>query len=154
MMANDRMHALCDVLLGAAYADARLESRERDEIREILADLSGAKLTPELERRIDTFDPTTFDLARTLAVFQGDDVDGRRRLLFLVAAINEADDELDIAEDEYLRALAAALDLPASALEGLTLDVEIEELREDFAKIRKQPPPPPTKKIEFDVDLD
>jgi uncharacterized tellurite resistance protein B-like protein len=154
MTAIDRILPLCDVLLGAAYADARFEERERDEIREILADLSGAKLTPEVEQRIDAFDPKAFDLTRTVAVFKSDDVDDRRRLLFLVAAINDADEELDLAEDDYLRALAVALELPPSALEGLALEIEIEELRADFAKVRKLPPPPPGKKIEFDIDLD
>jgi uncharacterized tellurite resistance protein B-like protein len=154
MTAIDRILPLCDVLLGAAYADARFEDREREEIREILADLSGAKLTPEIEQRIDAFDPKAFDLTRTVAAFKGDDADDRRRLLFLVAAINDADEELDLAEDDYLRALATALELPPSALEGLALDIEIEELREDFAKVRKLPPPPPGKKIELDVDLD
>jgi uncharacterized tellurite resistance protein B-like protein len=154
MTAIDRILPLCDVLLGAAYADARFEDQERDEIREILADLSGAKLTPEVEQRIDAFDPKAFDLTRTVAVFKSDDVDDRRRLLFLVAAINDADEELDLAEDDYLRALAVALELPPSALEGLALEIEIEELRADFAKVRKLPPPPPGKKIEFDIDLD
>ena len=154
MTANDRILPLCEVLLGAAYADARFEDREREEIREMLADLAGGKLAPEIEKRIETFDPRTFDLAKTAAAFKADDADDRRRLLFLVAAINDADDELDLAEDDYLRALAAALDLPASALEGLALDIEIEELREDFARVRKLPPPLPGKKIEFDVDLE
>jgi hypothetical protein len=111
----------------------------------VLADLSGSKLTKELEDRIATFDPAAFDLATTAAEFAGDDADDKRRLLFLVAAVNDADDEVDFAEDEYLRALAAALHLPASALEGLTVDIEVEELREDFAKVRKGPPPPPGK---------
>ena len=153
-MTTDRILPLCDVLLGAAYADARFADREREEIREMLADLSGGKLPPEIEKRIDAFDPKGFDLAKTVAAFKGDDADERRRLLFLVAAVNDADEETDLAEDDYLRALAAALELPASALEGLTLDVEIEELRQDFARVRKLPPPPPGKKIEFDVDLD
>jgi uncharacterized tellurite resistance protein B-like protein len=154
MTAIDRILPLCDVLLGAAYADARLEDREREEIREILADLSGAELPPEVEQRIDAFDPKAFDLTRTVAVFKSDDVDERRRLLFLVAAVNDADEELDLAEDDYLRALAVALELPPSALEGLALDIEIEDLRVEFAKVRKGPPPVPGKKIEFDVDLD
>jgi uncharacterized tellurite resistance protein B-like protein len=154
MTAIDRIVPLCDILLGAAYADARFEDREREEIRGVLADLSGDKLPPEIEKRIDTFDPEAFDLANTASAFKSDDADDRRRLLFLVAAINDADDELDLAEDDYLRALAAALDLPASALEGLALDIEIEDLREDFAKVRKLPPPVPGKKIEFDVDID
>jgi uncharacterized tellurite resistance protein B-like protein len=154
MTATDRILPLCDILLGAAHADARFEDRERDEIREMLADLSGAKLPSDVEARIAAFDPATFDLVRTAAAFKGDDVDERRRLLFLVAAVNDADDELDLDEDAYLRALGAALDLPASALEGLALDIEIEDLRADFAKIRKGPPPVPGKKIEVDVDLD
>jgi uncharacterized tellurite resistance protein B-like protein len=154
MTAIDRILPLCDILLGAAHADARFEDRERDEIREMLADLAGAKLPPDVEARIAAFDPGTFDLAKTAAAFKADDADERRRLLFLVAAVNDADDELDLDEDAYLRALAAALELPASALEGLALEVEIEDLRADFAKIRKGPPPVPGKKIELDIDID
>ena len=154
MTASDRIVPICDLLLGAAYADDVFKDREREEVREMLADLSGAKLTPELEQRIAKFDPKAFDLKKTAAVFKADDADDRRRLLFLVAAINDADEEVDRAEDEYLRALAAALDLPASALEGLVVDVEVEELREEFVKVRKQPPPPPKKGGSVDVDLD
>ena len=154
MALPDRIVPLCDLLLGAAYADTQFEAREREEVRELLADLSGAKLSTELENRIAKFDPKTFDLAKTAAEFKRDDIDDRRRVLFLVAAINDADEEVDFAEDEYLRALAAALDLPSSALAGLTVDIEIEELREDFAKVRKVPPPPPKKKQSVDVDLD
>jgi uncharacterized tellurite resistance protein B-like protein len=155
MALPDRIVPLCDLLLGAAYADQQFEAREREEVRALLADLSGATLTAELENRIATFDPKTFDLAKTAAEFKTDDPDDRRRLLFLVAAINDADEEVDLAEDEYLRALAAALDLPASALQGLTVEIEVEELREDFAKVRKGPPPPPGKKAgSVDVDLD
>jgi uncharacterized tellurite resistance protein B-like protein len=155
MALNDRIVPLCDLLLGAAYADKQFKAREREEVRELLADLSGSKLSTELENRIAKFDPKSFDLVKTAAAFKTDDPDDRRRVLFLVAAINDADEEVDFAEDEYLRELAAALDLPASALEGLTIDIEVEELREDFAKVRKGPPPPPTKKGDsVDVDLD
>src|SRR2546428_6543931 len=122
-MAADRILPLCDILLGAAHAEAGFEARERDEIRQMLADLAGAKLPAEVEARIAAFEPRAFDLAKTAAAFKSDDVDDRRRLLFLVAAVNDADDELDLDEDAYLRALAAALDLPGSALEGLALDV-------------------------------
>jgi uncharacterized tellurite resistance protein B-like protein len=155
MAQGDRIEPICDLLMGAAYADKELKDREREEVREMLADLSGSKLTTELEDRIKNFDPKAFDLDKTAAAFKSDTEDERRRLLFLVAAINDADEEVDFAEDEYLRSLAKALDLPASALAGMTIDVEVEELREDFQKVRKGPPPPPIKKGEsVDVDID
>src|SRR5262245_13222267 len=111
MALPDRIVPLCDLLLGAAHADKQFKDREREEVRGMLADLTGGKLTTELEARIDTFDPGDFDLASTAAAFRTDSADDKRRLLFLVAAINDADEELDLAEDEYLRALAKALDL-------------------------------------------
>jgi uncharacterized tellurite resistance protein B-like protein len=153
MSLDDRIVPICDLLLGAAYADNEFKDREREEVREMLADLSGAKLTTELEDRIAKFDPKQFDLATTAAAFKSDTEDERRRLLFLVAAINDADEEVDFAEDEYLRALAKALELPTSALEGMIIDVEVEELREDFQKVRKGPPPVPKKDTSIDVDI-
>lgn len=154
MAPADRIVPICDLLLGAAYADHEFKDREREEVREMLADLTGDKLGPELEQRIAKFDPKAFDLVKTAAAFRGDSEDERRRLLFLVAAINDADDEVDFAEDDYLRALAKALELPASALAGMTIDVEVEELREEFQKVRKGPPPVPGKKSDASVDVD
>ncbi|HTE47394.1 MAG TPA: TerB family tellurite resistance protein [Gemmatimonadaceae bacterium] len=155
MSLDDRIVPICDLLLGAAYADKEFKDREREEVREMLADLSGAKLTTELEDQIKNFDPAKFDLTKTADAFKSDTEDERRRLLFLVAAINDADEEVDFAEDEYLRSLAKALDLPASALDGMIIDVEVEELREDFQKVRKGPPPPPIpKSASVDVDID
>lgn len=155
MALDDRIGPICDLLMGAAYADKKLEDREREEVREMLADLSGSKLTAELENRIKKFDPKKFDLAATAAAFKSDTEDERRKLLFLVAAINDADEEVDFAEDEYLRSLAKALSLPNTALQGLTIDVEVEELRDTFQQVRKGPPPPPPKKdTSVDIDMD
>jgi tellurite resistance protein len=146
MALPDRILPLCDLLLGAAHADKRFVAREREAVRRTLTDLTGAAMTPELEAQILEFQPSRFELAATAAEFRGDPEEDRRRLLLLVAAIHDADGELDLAEDDYLRALAGALELPTSALEGLTVDVQIEELREDLAKVRKLPPPPPGSK--------
>jgi uncharacterized tellurite resistance protein B-like protein len=154
MSLSDRIVPLCDLLLGAAYADKQFKDREREEVTGMLADLAGS-LTPELAKQIESFDPKKFDLAKTAAHFGADTEDERRRLLFLVAAINDADEEHDFAEDEYLRALANVLILPSSALEGLIVDVEVEELKQTFEKVRKGPPPPPTpKKKDDSVDVD
>ncbi len=123
----------------------------------MLSDLTGGKLSPELEKQIAEFDPKTFDLLRSAGAFAADADDDRRKILFLVAAVNDADEEVDFSEDEYLRALASALFLPADALTGLTVDVEIEELRETFEQVRKGPPPPPQpakSNASVDVDVD
>lgn len=155
MALPDRILGVCDLLLGAAYADDEFKDREREEVREMLADLTGAKLTGELEARIKDFDPKKFDVAKIAAEFRADSEDDRRKLLFLVAAVHEADEEIDFAEDDYLRSLCKALDLPATALSGMIVDVEVEELKETLAAVRKQPPPPPKKKAaSVDVDID
>lgn len=155
MALPDRILGVCDLLLGAAYADEEFKDREREEVREMLADLTGAKLTDELEARIKGFDHKAFDVAKTAAEFKADSEDDRRRLLFLVAAVHEADEEIDFAEDDYLRSLCKALDLPNTALNGMIVDVEVEELQQTLAAVRKQPPPPPKKNnASVDVDLD
>jgi uncharacterized membrane protein YebE (DUF533 family) len=154
MALPDRLAPICDLLLGAAYADEVFKDREREEVRGMLEDLSGGKLTSELESQIAKFDPKKFDLAKTAAAFKSDSADDKRRLLFLVAAINEADDEIDFAEDQYLRDLCKALQLPDSALEGLTIDIEVEEMRDEFEKVRRGPPPTPGKGGSVDVDVD
>lgn len=154
----DRLVPLCDLLLGAAYADNVFKDHEHDEVRGLLEDIGGEELSVEIETRLAAFDPNTFDLAGAARHFLADPIDDRKRVLYLVAAINDADDEVDFAEDEYLRALAAALQLPADALTGLTIDVveDFDQQRETIAKVRRGPPPPPgasrTKSVDIDVD--
>ena len=153
-MTTDRILPLSELLLGAAYADKELKDQERDEVRSLLQGLAG-EIPAEVDAKIKSFDPATFDLKAVAAQFKSDPEDDRKKLLFLVAAINEADDELDFAEDDYLRDLAAALDLPKKSLEGLVIEIEAEELKQTFAKVRKGPPPPPKPKAKsVDVDLD
>ncbi len=141
MSLHDRIGPLCDLLLGAAFADDVFEDREREEVRGMLEDLGG--LDAEIEKRIDAFVPTEFDVAATAKAFASDSEDDRRKILFLIAAINDADDEVDFAEDEYLRAVAKALALPDSALAGMTIDVEDDEIQITFDEVRQAPPPPP-----------
>ena len=154
MAIADRILPLCDLLLGAAYADEHLDDKERDEVRALLEELAG-ELPTEVEVKIASFDPKQFDLAASAAEFKSDSEDDRKKLLFLVSAVIEADEEIDFSEDDYLRALATALGLPSSALAGLTVDVETEELKQTFQQVRKGPPPPPkSAKQSFDVDMD
>jgi uncharacterized tellurite resistance protein B-like protein len=153
-MAADRILPLCELLLGAAYADKELKDQENDEVRSLLEGLAG-ELPTEVELKIASFDPAKFDMAASAAAFKSDSEEDRKKLLYLVAAVNEADEEIDLSEDDYLRDLAKALALPASALDGLTVEVETEELKQTFAQVRKGPPPPPPSKVKsVDIDMD
>jgi len=142
MAITDRILPLTDLLLGAAYADLELKDQERDCVRALLEDLAG-ELPVDVELRLTAFDPAKFDVEAAAAPFRGDPEDDRNRLLHLVSAVNESDEEIDFSEDDYLRSLAKALGLPAKALEGLTIEMDLEE---SFTKVRKGPPPPPKKK--------
>jgi len=146
-MNSDRILPLCELLLGAAYADEDFREVEKEEVRALVQDLAGS-VPKEVDERIQTFDPKKLDLAKAVLPFAEDSEDDRRKLLILVSAINEADEEIDLREDEYLRSLATALKLPATALQGLVVDVEAEELEELFERARRPPtkPPPMPKK--------
>jgi len=150
----DRTLAICDLLLGAAHADSHFTDRERVTVRELLADLFGSENLPsEVEARIDLFQADTFDVATAAQPFRGDSEDEKKKLLYLVAAVHEADEELDFAEDDYMRALGKALDMPDAALDDLVIDVESEDLAEDFQALRKSPPPVPGSST-VDIDMD
>jgi uncharacterized tellurite resistance protein B-like protein len=155
MAPNDRILPICEILLGAAYADGKLDQREQETVRELLADLTSGPLAPEVEKRIKSFDPRRFNLRAAATPFKADPVDDKKRLLYLVAAIHEADEELDLAEDAFLKSLGDAIGLAASELSDLTLVVEEEELKASLSTVRKGPPLPPGKKDgSVDVDLD
>lgn len=148
---QDRIAPLCDLLLGAAHADAKFEDREDDAVRAVLTELAG-DIPVEVEAQMAQFDPDKHSVEESAKAFANDPIADRARVLSFVAAINDADDEVDFAEDEYLREVCKALGLPDSSLEGLVVDVE--EIAPDFDKIvRKPPPPPPGSKKSVDVDL-
>lgn len=142
MSTSDRIFPLCELLLGAAYADQHLHRLEKTEIRALLVELAG-EMRVEVEACIASFEPEKFELSSVIGFFRDDPEEERRKLLRLVSTVIEADDEIDLAENEYLRELATLLGLDSSALEGLVVDVEIEEVKETFDTVRKGPPPLP-----------
>ena len=135
---SDRIFPLCELLLGAAYADGELQPQEQTEIRALLVELAG-ELRVEVEACIASFEPDKFKLDSIVGIFLTDTDEERQKLLRLVSTVIEADDEIDLAENNYLRELATALGLPASALDGLAVDIEIEEIKETFDAVRKAP---------------
>lgn len=120
---------ITDLLLGAAYADKRLEGKEKDKIRSLLAKLSGDKSFPDaVEARFREFSPAAFDVdaaGKRLAHLGGD----RRKILEMIAAVSESDAEIDLAEDRYLRRAAVAMGLPEKEFRDLVVDFqEVDEL--------------------------
>jgi uncharacterized tellurite resistance protein B-like protein len=138
MSTADRIFPLCELLLGAAYADDELHPQEATEIRALLIELAG-ELRVEVEACIASFEPAKFEMKSVLGYFRDDSEEQRRKLLLLVSTVIEADEEIDLAENDYLRELAAGLGLPSSALDGLTVDVEIEEIKDTFQAVRNSP---------------
>jgi uncharacterized tellurite resistance protein B-like protein len=138
MRTAERIFPLCELLLGAAYADRDLHKLEAIEVRSLLTELAGER-SIEVDACIGSFEPDRFDMKTTAALFRDDSEEDRRKLLILVSTVIEADDEIDLAENDYLCQLASALELPASALAGLTVDVEIEDIKDTFARMGASP---------------
>jgi uncharacterized tellurite resistance protein B-like protein len=138
MRTAERIFPRCELLLGAAYADRDLHKLETIEVRSLLTELAGER-SIEVDACIGSFEPDRFDMKTTAALFRDDSEEDRRKLLILVSTVIEADDEIDLAENDYLCQLASALELPASALAGLTVDVEIEDIKDTFARMGASP---------------
>jgi uncharacterized tellurite resistance protein B-like protein len=126
---KDHILTITDLLLGAAYADKRLEGQEKDKIRSLLAKLAGSDTFPDaVEARFREFSPAKFDAAAAGKRLShlGDD---RRKILEMVAAVTESDEEIDLAEDRYLRQVATAMGLKDTEIKDLVVDFqEVDEL--------------------------
>lgn len=146
MTTSDRIYPLCELLLGAAYADGELKEQEATEIHALLIELAG-ETRVEVEACIASFEPEAFDLVSLVGYFRDDTEEQRAKLLVLASKVVDADDEVDLAENEYLCALAKALALPPSALAGIAIDIEAAELQETFDQVRKGPPPIPPRPV-------
>lgn len=125
------IETITQLLLGAAYADKRLAGAEITRIRSLLSTLLGGAEVPEsLLHLINRFSPAAFNARQAAAGLGGLGVDDKRKLLELIASVHDADEELDLAEDVYLRTVAAALGLAEGEYRDLTLEIlEDEALR-------------------------
>ena len=141
------MLTITDLLLGAVYADGERSGEEIQTVRDLLKELLEQKELPEmLEKRITLFEPGDFDLKESAADFAKSEPVKKRKLLELVASVRDSNDELDVAEDEYIVDLAKALGMAESEYSDLTLDYEIEDLRDHLVHLRSVPPAPPSSK--------
>ncbi|PRQ05540.1 Tellurite resistance protein TerB [Enhygromyxa salina] len=126
---KDHILTITDLLLGAAYADKRLEGQETAKIRSLLTKLVGKPDLPvTVESRFKEFSPAAFDVDAAGKGLAGLG-DQRRKILEMIAAVSESDEEIDLAEDRYLRRAAEAMGLPAAAFRDLVVDFsEIDDL--------------------------
>jgi len=146
MAVDANLMAVADILLGAAYADGTGDGSEILAVRDLLKEITGAKdLAPELEKRVSTFSVKSFDLEKSAKAFKDGAKITPRRVLELCATIRDADEEHDLAEDDYIKAVGKALGMKESDYKDLTLDYDVEEVKAAFAGTASKPPPPPPK---------
>jgi uncharacterized tellurite resistance protein B-like protein len=120
---KQHIETITRLLLGAAYADKRLEGAEVTRIEAILRQVLGGEPPADLLASLHHFSPAGFNVHSAAATLVGLEAGDKRRLLELVASVNDADDELDLAEDAYLRHVAVGIGVPEQEIADLTLEV-------------------------------
>ena len=135
-----REESITDLLMGAAHADGHLDGREMQRVRELLRVATNtAVLDAGLKARMRAFKPGALEIGAVVGQLGLTSAEEKRQLLELIAAVHEADDTWDFSEDEYLRAVARAMDVPASAYADLTM----EDLHIEVIGASLLPPPLP-----------
>lgn len=125
---KQHIETITDLLLGAAYADKRLEGRELDAIRSMLCKMLGATTLPlAQEDQIKAYNPAKHDARQDATSLAALPNERKRKIIELVASVTESDDEIDFAEDAYVRKVAEGLGLSAEEIAELTIEVLEEE---------------------------
>ncbi|MAC29104.1 MAG: hypothetical protein CMH59_21910 [Myxococcales bacterium] len=152
---RDRILVITDILVAALYCDGTIMGEEDHAARQLLADLlltTPDELPPPVLDRIKNFKLYEFELEKAAADFLEDPPMKKRRLLELVVKMIDADGEVDLREDQFVRELASCLGMDASDYEDLVLEIEVEDLpraerakrlSESFNALRLPPEPPP-----------
>ena len=133
MKIAERILVITDILLGALHSDATITGLEATAARNLLAELlltTSSELPEHVEERIVNFRIINFDLEAAVRSFLDDPPMKKRRLLELVAFMIDADGEVDLAEDDFMRSLADALDMQPEEYKDLVLHYEISRLRD------------------------
>lgn len=118
-----RLERIADLLMGAAHSDGHVDASELQKVKELLRELSRKKgLAPSLERRLDRFRPSKFNLAAVCSGLSLTTDEQKRGLLELVVKVLDADDVWDLDEDAYLRKVASAIGAPDALLDGLAIE--------------------------------
>lgn len=141
---SNRHEIIADLLMGAAYADRRLDGRELEAVKKLLAELMGVETVPgEIAQRLEAFDPKSFDPAAAAAALEIQEDDEKVRVVELIATVTEADEEIDLDENEYLETVAQALQMPRNTYSDHALEVlSVEDIKAAGERLLKPPPIP------------
>jgi uncharacterized tellurite resistance protein B-like protein len=121
---KEHIDTITDLLLGAAYADKRLEGEELASIRKKLSKLLGTDELPDAQQaRLKSFNPAKFDAKKAAESLSSETEEHKRKILELIASVNESDDVLDMDEDAYLRKVAAGLGISEDQISDLTIEM-------------------------------
>ncbi len=120
-----QLEALCDLLMAAAHADGEFDGLEAGEISDVLSELISDDLPAVLSTRLSRFVAAEFVLGDAVAPMLALAKPDKLAVLGLVTRIIEADDVHDLAEADFLKALALALDCSVADVAAQTFSVEI-----------------------------
>lgn len=113
---------VAELLLAAASADGEICRRERRAIERILTRLcESEEVPPWLQRHIDAFDVTRFELAAAADRLRGLAPEQRRHVLELVREVCDANNAFDLEEERYLLGLVFALSLEHDHVRDLVI---------------------------------
>ncbi|HEX6243965.1 MAG TPA: exopolysaccharide biosynthesis polyprenyl glycosylphosphotransferase [Polyangiales bacterium] len=118
------MFPVAEALLAAAHSDRPASAEEHEAIRRVLCDRLGVDQLPErLAQRIDAFDPNKhFDFAALVKEVELEQMVGRRSLVELTRQVCDVDGGLDLREDEFMLALAFALNVDPKEVDHIVYD--------------------------------
>ncbi|MGH1340454.1 MAG: TerB family tellurite resistance protein [Nannocystales bacterium] len=125
---KEHIATITDLLLGAAYADKRLEGDELRAITNMVCKLLGVDELPEAQQdQLKAFNPAKFEVSAASSSLASLGEDDKKRVLELVASINESDDVIDFDEDAYLRKVATGLGVDDSVIAEHTIEILSDE---------------------------
>jgi putative colanic acid biosysnthesis UDP-glucose lipid carrier transferase len=113
---------ILEVLLAAAHADGVMCGREQRTVRRIMLRLAGGfELRPEVELRIQSFDPNEFDAQEAAELLLEISPEQRRHVLELVREVCDANNAFDLEEERFLLDLTRALELTPEDIADLVV---------------------------------
>lgn len=110
--------AIGELMLGAAWADGEKGAVEIITVAELLKDFIDVDHIPTLvARRLERFDPKTFDVAAACRELTSTDDSDRLAVLQLVARVIGADSVFHPSEVEYIKRVAVGLGIDPATIQ-------------------------------------